>query len=84
MKDLLKLIRKSKTAKSGILTIVLGILILFGITEAPPPQTIDDMVAEQTSSTETVVGVGALLLGLIAIKGRADVEKKVKEIESHE
>jgi len=79
MKELLQLIRKSKTAKSGLGTILVGILILFGITDAAPPQTIDDIGSEQTNSTETVIGLGALLSGAMAVKGRNDVEKRMKE-----
>lgn len=79
MKELLQLIKKSKTAKSGILTIVWGILILFGITEGSPPQTIDDMGKEQSNKKEVIVGFGALASGAMTLKGRNDVEKRIKE-----
>ena len=81
MKELLQLIRKSKTAKSGIMTIVWGILILFGVTEGPPPDTIDALGERQTNATQTVVGIGALASGLMTLKGRNDVEKKVNDVE---
>jgi hypothetical protein len=85
MNELLKLIRASKTAKAGVVTIVWGILLLFGITDQTvPPATIDDMdkpQQKQTNTTETAVGVGALLSGLMTLKGRNDAEKKIKELE---
>jgi hypothetical protein len=86
MNEILKLIRASKTAKAGIVTIVWGILLLFGITDqtVPPAATIDDMdkpQQKQTNTTETAVGVGALLSGLMTLKGRNDAEKKIKELE---
>ena len=86
MNEILKLIRTSKTAKSGVLTIVWGILILFGITEgAPPPQTIDGLgKPPQSNNKETVVGVGALLSGLMTLKGRNDAEHKIKRLENDE
>jgi hypothetical protein len=79
MKELLQLIRKSKTAKSGIVTIVWGILILFGVTEGPPPQTIDGLGHNQSGDMEKIVGIGALGSGLMTLKGRNDVEKRIKE-----
>jgi len=82
MKEFLQLIKNSKTAKAGTLTIVWGILILFGITDQPVPQTIDDMGQPQSNTTQTAVGVGALLSGLMTLKGRNDVEKHVKELEN--
>jgi len=81
MNEILQLIKKSKTAKSGILTIIWGILILFGVTEGNPPATIDDMGKEQSNNMEKVVGIGALASGMMTLKGRNDVEKKVKELE---
>lgn len=78
MKEILSLVRKSKTAKSGVVTIVWGILLLFGFTEGNPPQTIDDMGKKQTNTQETVIGVGALASGLMTLKGRNDVEKRIK------
>lgn len=83
MTEILKLIRTSKTAKAGVVTIIWGILILFGITEGPPPQTIDELGKEQTNTKEIGVGVGALLSGLMTLKGRNDAEKKIKELETH-
>ncbi len=81
MNEIVKLIRKSKTAKAGIVTIVWGILIVFGCAEGPPPQTIDDLGKEQTNTKETVIGIGALLSGLMTLKGRNDAEKKIKGFE---
>jgi len=79
MNEILKLIRKSKTAKSGVITIVWGILILFGITDKPVPQTIDGIAqTQQSNRTEDAVGIGALLSGLMTLKGRNDVEKRMK------
>lgn len=81
MNEILQLIKKSKTAKSGIITVVWGILILFGVTEGNPPATIDDLGKEQSNNMEKVVGVGALASGLMTLKGRNDVEKRIKEKE---
>ena len=77
--DILKLIRKSKTAKAGVLAIIAGILILVGITATPAPETIDQMEAEQQGTMSVVVGAGALLAGVMTLKGRNDVEKRIKK-----
>ena len=84
MKEILDLIKKSKTAKSGIVTIIWGVLILFGITAGPPPKTIDEMGQEQSNPIEKIVGVGALASGLMTLKGRNDVEKRNKKRENYE
>ena len=83
MNELIALIRKSKTAKSGLVTILWGILILFGVTEGNPPQTIDDLSKPETSNKmEMIVGLGALASGAMTVKGRNDVEKRNKENEN--
>lgn len=82
MNEILQLIKKSKTAKSGVVTVLWGVLLLFGITDQPAPQTIDDMGKKQTNTKETVVGVGALLSGLMTLKGRNDAEHKIKRLEN--
>jgi len=84
MKELLNLIKTSKTAKAGLTTIIWGILLLFGITDKPVPQTIDQLGQEQksSSSTETLVGLGALGSGFMTLKGRNDAEKKIKGLEN--
>jgi len=82
MNELLKLIKKSKTAKSGIVTVLWGILILFGAAQGPPPATIDDLGKKQSNTTQNVIGAGALASGLMTLKGRNDVEKKVKGLEN--
>ena len=81
MNELLALIKKSKTAKSGLVTILWGILILFGVAEGDPPQTIDDIGKPQSNQREKVVGIGALATGMMTLKGRNDVEKRNKENE---
>jgi len=75
---------KSKTMHAGIVTIVWGILILFGLAEGPPPQTIDQMGQDQKAPMQTVVGVGALLSGLLTLKGRGDAQKKIDKGDTDE
>ena len=80
MNDLLKLFRKSKTAKAGIVTIVWGILLLFGLDGIEPPaETIDDLGNTNSQLILKLIGAGAAASGLITIKGRNDAEKKIKE-----
>jgi len=82
MKELLALIRKSKTAKAGIVTIVWGILLMFGVGNQDAPETIDDMNNPPSDLTRIVMSVGAALAGGMTIKGRNDVEKRIKETEN--
>lgn len=79
MNDLLVLIRKSKTAKSGIVTIVWGILLIFGVGGVKPPQTIDEMNNPPDDTLMKIMGLGAAASGGMTLKGRNDVEKKIKE-----
>ena len=63
---------KSKTVRSGLVTIVWGFLILFGFAEGPPPQTIEQLGQKQKTPVQTLIGLGALATGGTAIKGRYD------------
>jgi hypothetical protein len=83
MNELLALIRKSKTAKSGLVTIVWGILLLFGVGGVKPPATIDEMANKPDDIIVKLLGLGALATGGTTLKGRNDVEKKVKELENN-
>jgi hypothetical protein len=79
MNEFMKLIKQSKTMKSGIVTIVWGILIFFGVVNPSPPPTIDDLGKKQDTTLLKLIGVGAAGSGLMTLKGRNDVEKKLKE-----
>lgn len=82
MNEILSLIKTSKTAKSGVVTIIVGLLLLLGIGNPEEiADTIDDVGCGGQSSMQTIVGIGALLSGLTTLKGRNDVEKRVKGIE---
>ena len=81
MNELLQLIRKSKTAKAGIVTIVWGILLMFGVGNAKPPDTIDDMNRPPQDLTRIVMAVGTALTGGVTVWGRSGAEKKIKEAE---
>lgn len=70
---------KSKTMHAGVVTIVWGILILFGFVEGPPPQTINQLGQKQSNNSQTAIGLGALASGLTALKGRSDAQKRIKE-----
>ena len=69
---------KSKTMQAGVLTIVWGMLILFGLVEGPPPPTIDELGKQQTNNVQTLVGLGALGSGVLTLKGRSDAQKKIE------
>jgi len=73
---------KSKTMQSGVLTIVWGVLILFGFVspDSVPPKAIDGLDApqEQQNTMGTLIGLGALGSGLTTLKGRADAQKKIE------
>lgn len=84
MNDLLGLIRRSKTAKSGVVTILLGVLLLFGVTGGSAPESIDQMETEAPVSTELIVGIVTLLAGGMTLKGRSDAEKRIKKSEGGE
>ena len=81
MNEFMKLIKQSKTMKSGVLTIVWGILITFGVVNPSPPPTIDELGKKQDDTMLKVVGLGAAGSGLMTLKGRNDVEKRIKEKE---
>jgi hypothetical protein len=81
MNELLGLIRRSKTAKSGVMTIVWGLLLLFGVGGIKPPETIDEMDKKPDDTMMKLLGLGALASGGTTIKGRNDVEKRIKEKE---
>jgi hypothetical protein len=69
---------KSKTIHAGIVTIVWGILMLFGITDpGPAPVTWEDP-DPKPNKMSTVIGLGALASGAVTLKGRADAEKRIK------
>jgi len=78
MNELLNLIRKSKTAKSGVVTIIWGILLMFGVGGVSEPKTIDDMNTPPSNIIETLIGLGAAGSGVMTLKGRNDVEKRMK------
>ena len=82
MNELLALIRKSKTAKAGMVTIVWGFLLMFGVGNAMAPETIDDMNRPPEDLTKIVMGIGAMLSGGVAVKGRSDVEKRIESKET--
>ena len=82
MNELLKLIRKSKTAKSGVVTIIWGILLVFGVGGVDPPKTIDDMNNPPDNTLMKLIGLGAGGSGLMTLKGRGDAEKKIKEAQN--
>lgn len=82
MNDFLKLIKQSKTMKSGIVTMAWGILIFFGVVNPSPPPTIDDLGKKQDTTLLKLIGVGAGASGLMTLKGRRDVEKRIKEKEN--
>ncbi len=70
---------KSKTMGSGLVTILWGVLILFGHAEGPPPQTIDQLGKPAPVNKQTLLGLGALGTGLTTLKGRNDVQKRLEE-----
>lgn len=82
MNDFMKLIKQSKTMKSGIVTMVWGILIFFGVVNPSPPPTIDDMGKKQDDTMLKLIGIGAAGSGAMTLKGRRDVEKRIKEKEN--
>jgi len=85
MNDILKLIKNSKTAKSGIITIVVGILIMFGAVGPDNQQaTIDDIGQKTQNIVTELIGLFAMVNGVVTIKGRNDAEKKIKELNNEE
>lgn len=90
MSEMLSLIKTSKTAKSGVVTIAVGLLLLLGIVN---PQditggevvSIDDMGngggGGGQTQTERIVGIGALLSGFMTLWGRSDAQKRIKGLE---
>jgi hypothetical protein len=76
-------VKDSKTMTSGVMTIVWGILILFGFAQpgSTPPQTYDGLgkpQSKQASPLQTIIGLGALGSGGFTLKGRADAQKKIE------
>ena len=83
MDEFLKLTKNSKTMKSGLVTIILGILLLLGIGSPESPETIDDMNNQPDNHVLHLIGLGALGSGLRTLEGRKDVEKRNKEKENN-
>ncbi len=76
-------VKDSKTMKSGVMTIVWGFLVLFGLASpgSTPPQTYDELgkpQSKQASPLQTIIGLGALGSGGVTLKGRADAQKKIE------
>ena len=69
---------KSKTVRSGVITIVWGILVLFGYAEGPAPQTIDQLGQKQKAPIKTLIGLAGLGAGAMAIKGRYDADTPLR------
>ena len=69
---------KSKTIQSGIITIVWGVLMMFGMVDPELPKTIDELGRKQNTNSLKVVGLGAMASGAMGIKGRYDAKTKIK------
>ena len=64
--------------KSGIITIRWGVLMLLGAVDPELPKTIDELGRKQDTTSMKVIGLGALATGAMTLKGRNDVEKRIK------
>ena len=74
-----ELIKKSKTAQSGVTTILLGIvMILFG-GNPEVAKSIDGMGLQSENRITEIVSLALVGSGGMTLKGRADVEKRHKD-----
>lgn len=73
-----KWFKESLTVKSGIVTILWGILMLFGVVEPSLPKTIDELGKKQDGNAMKVVGLGALASGGMTLRGRQKAQRKIE------
>jgi len=81
-------IKKSKTIKGGIATMLLGLFItIFGTSGGPPKtvngldrvyKSVDDLDKKQKDTTSKIVGLGLLGSAGLVLIGRANAQKKLK------
>jgi hypothetical protein len=71
--------RKSKTIASGIVTMAAGAILATGAAKPQYPKTFDDFDKPQNNTKQSLIGMGLIGSGAIAIKGRYDANKSIKK-----